>query len=408
MGAQDGTVDVAEHLASILAVIEPFAPADRPIAEVRGRILLAPALAAVDVPAFDNSAMDGFAVRFADVQDTPVTLRVVADLPAGTAEDPRMDAAEAARIMTGAPLPTDATAVVPFEDTRAGLAGGLEAVTVERPPRADGAHIRRRGSDVRAGDVVVAAGLRLTAGRVAALAAAGIPSVPVSRAPRVAVVSTGSELVPPGEPLQRGRIPESNSLLLAGLAEEAGADVVLRGSVDDQGDGLRRAIADAAAAGADAVVLSGGVSAGAYEVVRMSLGGVMRFSQVRMQPGRPQGFGYSPDGMLLFGLPGNPTAAAVSFELFVRPALSALEGAIDLGRPTLALRLAGSWRGRSGRTQYVPVAIDRTDPATWRAIPPAPGAGGSTRGFAAAGGLAVIPPDGRDREAGDAVDVMLW
>lgn len=408
MRAEDGTVDVAEHLASILEAVVPVPPTVQPLSAVRGRILRETALAAVDVPAFDNSAMDGFAVRLVDVRETPVTLRVVADLPAGTDQDPRMDASDAARIMTGAPVPTDATAVVPFEDTRAGLAGGLEAVTVERPPRADGAHIRRRGSDVRAGDVVVAAGSRLTAAHVAALAAAGIPSVAVGRAPRVAVVSTGSELVPPGEPLRRGQIPESNSLLLAGLSEEAGAEVVLRGSVDDQGDGLRRAIRDATDAGADAVILSGGVSAGAYEVVKTTMGGVMRFSQVRMQPGRPQGFGYSPEGILLFGLPGNPTAAAVSFELFVRPALAAREGAGDLGRPILALALASSWKGRSARTQYVPVGIDRSDPAAWRAVPPAPGAGGSTRGFARASGLAIIPPDGRDRAAGDLVDVMLW
>ncbi len=406
--AEGPTVDVAEHLAVVLSAVVALEPETRPISEARGRVLRRDARAAVDVPAFDNSAMDGFAVRLADGGGVPAVLRVVADLPAGTDLDPRLDATDAARIMTGAPVPTDATAVVPFEDTRDGLAGGLESVTILRAPRADGAHIRHRGSDVRVGDVVVAAGLRLTAARVAAIAASGSAFVEVARAPRVAVVSTGSELVPPGSALRRGRIPESNSLLLAGLAAEAGAEVVLRRSVDDEGDGLRRAIAVAADAGADVVVLSGGVSAGAYEVVKATLGHVMRFSQVRMQPGRPQGFGYAENGMLLFGLPGNPTAAAVSFELFARPALHALEGATDLGRPTQSLALAAGWRGRADKTQYVPVRIDRSDSAGWRVEPPAPGTAGSTRGFARADGMAVIPGDGRDRAAGDLVDVWLW
>ncbi len=230
-------IDVSEHLAAILEAVRPLVPESRDVASARGRVLRHPVSAAVDVPGFDSSAMDGFAVR--DL-DAPATLRVVADLPAGTDLDPPMDAGDAARIMTGAPVPTDATAVVPFEETARGLAGGLEPVEVVVAPRAPGAHIRRRGSDVRQGDLVVEAGVRLTAARIGAIAASGVGTVEVSRAARVAVVSTGSELVAPGAELRRGRIPESNSVLLAGLAEEAGADVVLRTSVDDEGDGPRR------------------------------------------------------------------------------------------------------------------------------------------------------------------------
>lgn len=394
-------IGVADHLAAVLAAVEPFAPEPRDIAAARGRVVRHAVRAAVDVPGFDCSAMDGFAVR--DLTG-PATLRVVADLPAGTDLDPRMDAGDAARIMTGAPVPTDATAVVPFEDTADGLAGGLDPVAVLTPPRGPGAHIRRRGSDVRAGELVIAEGMRLTAARIGAIAASGVGTVSVSRAARVAVVSTGSELVAPGSGLRRGQIPESNSVLLAGLADEAGAEVVLRTSVGDEGDGPRRAIAAAEAAGADVIVFSGGVSAGAYEVVKNTLGDVMRFDRVRMQPGKPQGFGRAPGGALLFGLPGNPVSAAVSFELFVRPALRALEGDADLGRETLRVALTVDRRSRPERVQYVPVRLDRADPAHWTATPTAHG----TRGLGDADALAVIPPGVHDLVAGDLVAVTPW
>lgn len=393
-------IDVAAHLAAVLGAVRPLDAESRDVAAARGRVLRHPVHAAVDVPAFDSSAMDGFAVR--DL-DRPATLRVVADLPAGTEQDPRMDATDAARIMTGAPVPTDATAVVPFEDTVHGLAGGLSPVEIVVPPRA-GAHIRRRGSDVRAGDLVVDAGVRLSAGRIGAIAASGVGTVSVSRAARVAVVSTGSELVVAGAPMRRGQIPESNSVLLAGLAEEAGAEVVLRTSVGDEGEGPRAAIAAAEAAGADVVVFSGGVSAGAYEVVKNTLGDLMRFERVRMQPGKPQGFGRTAAGTLLFGLPGNPVSAAVSFELFVRPALRALEGDVELGRAQVRVALAGGWRARPGRTQYVPVSLDRSDPERWRATPTPRG----TRGFGEAEGLAVIRSCEDDLPPDALVTVALW
>ncbi|WP_144783463.1 gephyrin-like molybdotransferase Glp [Microbacterium sp. BH-3-3-3] len=397
-------IDVAEHLAAILETVVPLDPEPRDVAAARGRALRVAVHAAVDVPGFDCSAMDGFAVRADDLTGVPTTLRVVADLPAGADLDPPIAAGEAARIMTGAPVPTHASAVVPFEETAEGLEGGLGPVTVLTLPRGPGAHIRRRGSDVREGSLVVAAGVRLTAGRVGAIAASGVETVSVSRAARVAIVSTGSELRPAGTPLRRGQIPESNSVLLAGLAEEAGAEVVLRTSVDDSGDGPRRAITAAEAAGADVVVFSGGVSAGAYEVVKNTLGDLMRFEPVRMQPGKPQGFGRSEAGTLLFGLPGNPVSAAVSFELFVRPALRALEGDRELDRSRAVVPFAVDWRARPERVQYVPVRIDRSDPAHPVAEPVERG----TRGLGDANGLAVIPPSPRATGAGDPVEVLLW
>lgn len=394
-------------MAAILSAIEPLAAEERRLERARGRVLRHSVRAAVDVPSFDNSAMDGFAVRVDDLVELPATLRVVSDLPAGTSEDPALGPGETARIMTGAPVPTDATAIVPFEDTRDGLADSLSRAVVLTAPRGAGAHVRRRGSDTRAGDVVVPAGVRLTAARIAAIAASGIASVAVSSAPRVAVVSTGSELTAPGQSLRRGQIPESNSLLLAGLAEEAGAEVVLRTSVGDEGDGPRGAVAEAERLGAHVVVFSGGVSAGAYEVVKNSLGDLMRFDQVAMQPARPQGFGRTPKGVLVFGLPGNPVSAAVSFEVFVRPALRALEGEAHAARPVLRIALAEQWRVRRDRIQYVPVRLDRSDPARWRAVPPAPGARGSTRGLGEAEAYAIVPPGSRDLQPGDTVEVLL-
>jgi molybdopterin molybdotransferase len=312
--------------------------------------------ARVDIPVFDNSAMDGFAVLFDDVAaaspDAPVTLTVVADLPAGTDLDPPLGPGEAARIMTGSPTPTDATAVVPFEDTLGGLADSLGRITVVRAPRPPGVHIRRRGGDVVAGDELLQAGTVIGALQAAAAAAAGVAEVIVTRLPRVAVVSTGSELVSPGTPLRRGQIPESNSELLAGLALEAGVEVVFRTTVSDDGDGPPHAIAEAETLGADAVIFSGGVSAGAFEVVKTTLADRMTFTKVRMQPGKPQGFGVTDAGMLLFGLPGNPVSAAVSFEVFVRPALRAALGHPHPERPRVTAALAAPLTSTPGRRQF--------------------------------------------------------
>lgn len=404
-------VAVEDHLQTVLAAAVPVDAVTMPVSAARGRTLRGPVRAAVDIPVFDNSAMDGFAVRFDDVKDAapraPATLRVIADLPAGTSLDPALAPGEAVRIMTGSPVPSDASAIVPFEDTAGGLADSLDVARVLRAPRAPGVHVRRRGEDARSGDEILPAGVLLGPLQLAAIAAAGVADVVVSRMPRVAVVSTGSELVAPGAPLERGQIPESNSELLAGLAAEAGAEVVLRLSVGDDGDGPREAVAAAELLGADVVVFSGGVSAGAYEVVKGTLGDVMTFTKLRMQPGKPQGFGRTTAGTLLFGLPGNPVSAAVSFEVFARPALLRLQGRSDLTRPVLRIPAARGWRTPPGRAQYLPVTIDRSDPAGWRAVPATSGGSHLAGGLGRAEAYAVVPADVDAVEAGDAVDVML-
>ncbi|MET0812357.1 MAG: gephyrin-like molybdotransferase Glp [Microbacterium sp.] len=403
----DGMISVAEHLATVLSAVRALEVETVSLADARGRVLREPVRAAVDIPVFDNSAMDGFAVRAEDVAVVPARLRVVADLPAGTELDPPLGAGEAARIMTGSPLPSAATAIVPFEQTEGGLADSLGEIVVTATPARAGIHIRRRGDDAMIGDEIVAEGALLGPLQLGAAAASGVGRVVVSRAPRIAIVSTGSELVPPGTPLRRGQIPESNSELLAGLAAADGVTVVLRTTVDDEGEGPRAAIDRARELGADVVVFTGGVSAGAYEVVKQTLGDVMTFSKVRMQPGKPQGFGRMPDGPLLFGLPGNPVSAAVSFEVFVRPALLAMQGATDLQRPMIALPTMAGWRTPPERAQYLPVTIDRSDPRAWTVRPATSGGSHLPSGLGSAEAYAMVPAEVEEVGAGDVVDVML-
>lgn len=391
-----GTIGVEEHRQRILGTVRPLDTERVPTSAALGRTLRTAAVAPEDVPGFDNSAMDGFAVRFDDVREAsparPARLRIVADLPAGTDADPAIGPGEAARIMTGAPVPTDADSVVPFEDTTGGLADSLAEALVTTTPRRRGAHVRPRGEDAARGDGIVPAGARLGPRQLAAIAAAGIAEVTVSRRPRVVVLSTGDELAEPGTATRRGQVFESNGVLVASLVAEAGADVVRTAHVRDDPAALRRELA--AAAEADAVITTGGISAGAYEVVKQ--GAPMEFARVAMQPGKPQGFGAG--APLLFGLPGNPGGAAVSFEVFVRPALLAMQGRSELFRRIVRLPVATGWRSRVGREEYrsVQVGADGVIP-----LPGGPIALGAAEGYA------VIPADTGEVHAGDLVSVML-
>ncbi|MEV1129091.1 gephyrin-like molybdotransferase Glp [Agromyces sp. NPDC049794] len=410
--APDGVaplVPVSTHLERILATVVPLSGVEVVrLADAAGRTLASDIDALVDLPSFDNSAMDGYAVRRADVaaadDDAPVVLDVVADLPAGTAEEVTIGPGQAARIMTGAPVPAGADAVVPVERTDAGTA----RVAIHAAPR-PGHHIRLRGEDLRAGDRLLSAGMALDARRVAAAAAAGLAELPVVAVPRVAVVATGSELVEPGAPLARGLIHDSNSLLLAALVAEAGCVVTEALHLPDDPHDLRDWLETRAEC--DAVVFSGGVSVGAYDVVRHVLGelGTVDFPRVAMQPGKPQAFGVLPDGTPVFGLPGNPVAVAVSFEAFVRPALLRLAGRAEVRRPTWRVKADLGWRSPSGRRQYMPIALgsDRDGTPTVR---PATGGGSGSHlvgGLAMADGFAIVPEDVVEVAAGDVVEVAV-
>jgi molybdopterin molybdotransferase len=399
---------VEEHRSRVLAAASLLPAETVSLSEASGRTLAEPVLAAHDLPGFDNSSMDGFAVRFADVEgadaEHPVSLRVIADLPAGTADDPSLAPGQAARIMTGAAVPADADAIVPFEDTAGGLADSLDTIEVLRAPAAAGAFIRRRGGDTRAGDVVLSAGEHLGPFALAAAAAAGVAEVAVRRRPRVAVVSTGSELVAPGDTPTRGQTPDSNATLLAALVAAADADIELVDRVGDDPAGIETVLARVSRA--DVVVFTGGVSAGAYEPVRLALSDRIAFEKVAMQPGKPQAFGALADGRLVFGLPGNPVSVAVSFEVFVRPALLALQGRAVLDRRIARLTASEAWTTPPGRRQYLPAAVDlvagTVRPAT---------AGGSGSHLAAslarAEAFAIVPAEVSAVSVGDALDVML-
>lgn len=409
---------VAEHREAVLALVRPL-PADTvEVGAALGRVLAEDVVARVDLPSFDNSAMDGYAVREADVAGVasgrPVRLRVVADLPAGSGGNPALTPGTAARIMTGAPVPDDADRVVPVEDTD----GGTDTVLV-RDVVIDRTHIRRAGSDVRTGEPVLAAGRILTSRDIAAAAAVGRRTLRVHPAPRVAVLSTGSELTAPGEALGRGRIHDSNSFLLAAAVREAGGVPLWLGSVPDDEDALR-AVFQRYAGEVDAFITSGGVSVGAYDVVKAVLAPLpsMRFGPVRMQPGKPQAFGRWSDGTPVFALPGNPVSVFVSFEVFVRPALRRMQGLADLQRPATTAVAVQGWRSPAGRRQYMPVTVvtgagAADEPVAsaheLRVRPAARGGSAShlVASLAGADGLAVVDEDVTEVRPGDRLAVRL-
>lgn len=407
------TIGVAEHRRRILDSLSPLPPVTVPLSLARDRVLAADVVARVDVPGFENSAMDGYALRHVDAasatRETPIPLRVVADLPAGSAEDPPLGAGEAARIMTGAAAPHDADCIVPVEDTDAGTG----TVLIFRAPQ-PAAHLRRAGSDVRAGEAVLPAGRMLGARDLAAAAAVGVRELLVHPAPRVGVLSTGTELRPAGEPLARGQIHDSNSILLAAAVAESGGIPVQLGSVPDDEDALR-AIFEQNAATVDAFITSGGVSVGAYDVVKAVLAPLgVWFGPVRMQPGKPQGFGDWPGrdgkaGTPIFALPGNPVSVFISFEEFVRPALLAMQGRTDVQREVMRGVASEEWRSPAGRAQYMPVVAERHPDGTLGVRPASSGGSGSylVASLAGANAVVAVPEDVTVVRAGDLVDVTL-
>lgn len=427
MTAKTVMLSVENQWARILEAAHPLPPVTLPLTEAHGLRVAQRIRADLPVPPWDNSAMDGFAVRYADLAGggqnagEGTTLRVVADLPAGAHDDPDLADGEAARIMTGAPIPTSADTVVQLEHTdQLDPHGTLsDHVTVYRQQR-QGRHVRRAGEDLRRGDPVIEAGTLITATTLASLASAGHGSVTVRPPARVAVISTGSELVPPGQSLHRGQIPDSNSLMVSHLVAEAGARTVAVRRVSDDPADLATAL-DELCDQVDVMVLTGGVSAGAYDpVTRMFAGSLdVRFVKVAMQPGKPQAFGRY-RGALLFGLPGNPVSVWVSFHVFVQPALAVLHGvpasvALPVPRPA---RASLGWSTPVGRRQYLParIALQRrssaaaasADGAALVVRPSARLASGShaVGSLTAANGYAMVSADTAAVAPGDLVDVV--
>lgn len=423
---------VAEHRDLILSTVRPIPAREVPLPDALGRVLAADVAARLAVPPFTNSAMDGYAVLADDVaeasQAAPVTLRVLGDQPAGHATAPDLEPGTAVRVMTGAPVPgvSDAAgsparlAVVPVEDTDQPVVPGapLPAQVQVLAPAAAGRHVRHAGEDVAVGDVVARAGSVLSARDLSALASIGHATVPVHPTVRVGVVATGDELVEPGITPGPGQIPDSNSVLVAGLLRTVGAQPVVLPRADDSADGLRALLARVLEeGGVDAVVTTGGVSAGAYDVVKEVLAplGEVEFTKVAMQPGKPQGFGVLGGDLPVFCLPGNPVSVFVSFQVFVAPALARLAARFDDAPVEFEAVAADSWRSAPGREQYVPVVLDE-DTASAAATGDAvrvrratPGGSGShligTLGLAQA--LAVVPADVAEVREGDRLRVRM-
>jgi molybdopterin molybdotransferase len=378
-----------------------------------GRVLAADVESDVNLPPFANSSMDGFAVRAADVAnaaaDHPISLRVVMDIPAGASPVQPLGAGQAARIMTGAPLPSDADAIVPVEDTdqyfsQRGESALLETVSVLKASGA-GAYVRPVGEDIAAGQIVLTSGTLLRPQELGILAALGYAEVPVVRRPRVALVSSGDELVSVGEPLAPGKIRDSNSYTLAGLVRSYGGQAiripVARDTLDDVRDRFRQALDSQP----DVILSSAGVSVGVFDVVRTVLDemGKVDFWRINLRPGKPLAYGHL-GGVPFFGLPGNPVSAMVTFDVFVRPVLLKLSGRPDAW-PTVTAR-TGEEMTSDGRRSYIRVRLTR-DNGQWVATTTGTQSSGALTSMVKADGLLIIPEDVRHVPAGTALPVRL-
>ena len=397
-------LSVDDYRDGILAGIGVLAPIELPLSSAHGCVLAADVAAPWPLPSFDNSSMDGYAVRSADVAlasaEAPVELTVVDDVPAGFRSTEAVTPGTAVRIMTGAPMPDGADAVVPVERTDGGTATVWVSQGVD-----SGAYIRRAAEDVVAGEIVLTAGTLIGARQVAILAAVGCGLVFVHPRPRIAVISTGSELVEPGLPLRHGLISDSNSYLLVAAAREAGADAYRVGPIIDDERLFLETVEDQLHR-CDLILTSGGVSMGAYDTVKAVLStlGSVDFMKVAMNPGMPQGHGFvGEENVPIITLPGNPVSSYISFENFVRPVIRRMRGLDDIMRPELRTVCEEAIDSPSGKRQF-----DRARFLPSGAVVPTGTGQGShvMGGLAIADALIVIPEDVTRVAAGDTVTVI--
>lgn len=404
--------------AQMLSRVSPLPVETVALEAALGRVLAESIESLLTLPPWDNSAMDGFAVRSDDVagagDHNPITLRVIGESAAGRSFDGELEDGTAIRILTGAPMPDGADAVIPVEDTDApmGAAALPESVRImaSRPP---GAHIRRIGSDLRQGYPLLDAGTLLAPAALAVAAAGGHAQLSVHRAPRVAILATGDELAAVGQPLAADHIPDSNSVGLSAQARESGAEIRPLGIAKDD---LEVVVArlQGALEWADVIVVSGGVSVGAHDVVKDAFAeiGTVDLWRVAVQPGKPLAFGSAKrvggEGeVLLFGLPGNPVSSFVTFELFVRPILRRMSGHADvIGRDHVTAVLSEAVSKSPGRRAFLRVHLEGSDDSGWTASL----AGGQDShvlsALAAANGLAIVSEDDDSMPAGANVDVI--
>jgi molybdopterin molybdotransferase len=413
-------ISVEEARDRILAFFQRLPVERKPLLEALGQVLAEDIVAPFDIPPLDNTSMDGYAVRAADTtgatEASPRTLRVIADLAAGYLLDTPVDAGEAVRIMTGAPIPPGADAVVPFEETDEPLRDVGQAAkksdTVDIFKGAGtGANVRSRGEDVTRGQTVIAAGRLLRASEIGVLASIGLTDAPVYRRPVVAILSTGDEITEPGQPLQPGRIYDANAHSIAALVTSYGGVPRLLGIARDTVADLTAKIHEGL--DADMLVTSAGVSRGDFDVVKDVLAreGAIDFWTVRMRPGKPLAFGafHAPGGRNVphLGLPGNPVSSMVSFELFGRPAIFTMLGRSDWERPTLRAITRDRVINTDSRRFYGRCIVTKGDDGRYYASLTGPQGSGILTSMSAANALTIIPETQPSAEPGDEIDVML-
>jgi molybdopterin molybdotransferase len=391
---------IDEALELVLRELEPLGPERVPLAEAAGRVAAAPALSAVDLPPFDRSAMDGYAVRAADTAPG-VALRLTGGVAAGEVATETLEPGSAARVSTGAAIPPGADTILQSE-----LAAERDGTVTPERALEPGTHVRRRGEDLHAGDELATAGTVLTLPRISALASAGVGSVEVHRRPEVHLLVTGDELLPIGAPPEPGRIHESNGLMVRLLTSSTGAPLVDHGVVGDDREATRAAIADGLAG--DVLVVSGGVSVGPHDHVKASFeacGVEEVFWRVRIKPGKPIWFGRR-GSTLVFGLPGNPLSTIVCFCVFIEPALRRLAGERD-ARPRLeAGRLTTAARASDGRTTFLTAALRPGADGVLEATPTERQGSHMTGALGESDGFAVAPEEAGELPAGAPVDVL--
>jgi molybdopterin molybdotransferase len=398
---------VEEHLTKILELVQPLPPYEQPLLEAIGLPICQDVTAAIDLPMFDNSAMDGYACRRDDLldarEDNPVRLPVVGESAAGQSKAYALSPGQAVKIMTGAPVPTGADCVVPIEWTD----GGRANVSITRLPQ-PGEHVRPRGEDVKAGEQLLTEGTIVGPRQAAILAATGHAQVQARPRPRIVVISTGSELREPGTPLGFDSIYDSNSFAIAASVRQADAIAYRVGIVSDDPQELTDTLSDQLVR-ADLVVTSGGVSKGDYDVIKDVLGrlGTVQFTEVAMQPGKPQGFGtIGEDDTPIFTLPGNPVSSYISFEVFVLPAIRRMMGKQPYRRPLVHATLTDGFRSPPGRRQFARGTFELTELGA--RVVPVGGHGSHLIGsLSQSNALIVVPEDATSVEPGSTVDVLV-
>ncbi|HEY5528796.1 MAG TPA: gephyrin-like molybdotransferase Glp [Thermoleophilia bacterium] len=401
----DKTISIDEARARVLAEASPLPAEERPIEAAFGYVLAEGVVSSLNVPPFDNSAMDGFAVFAADVvdagPDTPVALVLRDTIPAGYVAEHHLNRGETAKIMTGAPMPQGANAVVQSE-----LASEADGKVLIFEAAKPGLNVRRTAEDIAVGDRVLAAGAELGPAEIGVLASLGLPTLKVFRRPRVAVLSTGSELVEVDQPLAPGKIRNSNSYALQAYCQQIGVEVTRLGIAPDDYDSTLRMVEEGLTY--DVLITSGGVSVGEFDFVKNvqdALGVERRLWGVAMKPGKPLVFGVK-GPTLVFGLPGNPVSAMVSFELFVKPALLRLMGHKRVVKPLYKAIVEEDVFSKDGRTYVVRVRAWREDDR-WHVSSTGPQGSGILRSMVGANGLIFVPGAPKGVRAGQEVDFLL-